>query len=57
MVLTRLPRLRDPDADPREAFAGTFHIAEGYRQLATAHAQAAAGELPAAPPSEIYCHP
>ncbi|MGW2035150.1 phytoene desaturase family protein [Streptomyces sp. NPDC001356] len=56
MLLTRLPRLRDPGADPREAFAGTFHIAEGYRQLATAHAQAAAGELPAAPPSEIYCH-
>ncbi|MEU7410377.1 NAD(P)/FAD-dependent oxidoreductase [Streptomyces sp. NPDC042638] len=56
MLLTRLPRLRDPDADPREAFAGTFHVAEGYRQLATAHAQAAAGELPAAPPSEIYCH-
>ncbi|WP_333771982.1 phytoene desaturase family protein [Streptomyces sp. IBSBF 3136] len=56
MLLTRLPRLRDPDVDPREAFAGTFHIAEGYRQLATAHAQAAAGELPTAPPSEIYCH-
>ncbi|MGW2488220.1 phytoene desaturase family protein [Streptomyces sp. NPDC001606] len=56
MLLRRLPALRDPAADPREAFAGTFHIAEGYRQLATAHAQAAAGELPAAPPSEIYCH-
>ncbi|MFD9094424.1 phytoene desaturase family protein [Streptomyces collinus] len=56
MLLTRLPRLRDPDVDPREAFAGTFHIAEGYQQLATAHAQAAAGELPGAPPSEIYCH-
>ncbi|MGN5377790.1 FAD-dependent oxidoreductase [Streptomyces sp. MUSC 14] len=56
MLLTRLPKLRDPDTDPREAFAGTFHVAEGYRQLATAHDQAAAGELPAAPPSEIYCH-
>ncbi|MGQ5634718.1 MULTISPECIES: phytoene desaturase family protein [unclassified Streptomyces] len=56
MLLTRLPRLRDTAVDPREAFAGTFHIAEGYRQLATAHAQAAAGELPAVPPSEIYCH-
>ncbi|MEU6666804.1 NAD(P)/FAD-dependent oxidoreductase [Streptomyces sp. NPDC046727] len=56
MLLTRLPRLRDPAVDPREAFAGTFHIAEGYGQLATAHAQAAAGELPATPPSEIYCH-
>ncbi|MEU8845445.1 NAD(P)/FAD-dependent oxidoreductase [Streptomyces sp. NPDC048564] len=56
MLLKRLPRLRDSSVDPREAFAGTFHIAEGYDQLATAHAQAAAGELPAAPPSEIYCH-
>ncbi|MEV7415886.1 NAD(P)/FAD-dependent oxidoreductase [Streptomyces sp. NPDC089919] len=56
MLLRRLPRLRDRSVDPREAFAGTFHIAEGYRELATAYAQAAAGELPAAPPSEIYCH-
>ncbi|MGW2888904.1 phytoene desaturase family protein [Streptomyces griseoruber] len=56
MLLKRLPRLRDGSVDPREAFAGTFHIAEGYEQLATAHAQAAAGALPAAPPSEIYCH-
>ncbi|MGW5974786.1 phytoene desaturase family protein [Streptomyces sp. NPDC055186] len=56
MLLKRLPRLRDSSVDPREAFAGTFHIAEGYGQLAAAYAQAAAGELPAAPPSEIYCH-
>ncbi|MFI1292317.1 phytoene desaturase family protein [Streptomyces sp. NPDC020792] len=56
MLLKRLPRLRDTAVDPREAFAGTFHIAEGYRQLADAHARAAAGELPGAPPSEIYCH-
>ncbi|MEU9151724.1 NAD(P)/FAD-dependent oxidoreductase [Streptomyces sp. NPDC048417] len=56
MLLKRLPRLRDTAVDPREAFSGTFHIAEGYEQLATAHAQAAAGRLPAAPPSEIYCH-
>ncbi|WP_282702314.1 NAD(P)/FAD-dependent oxidoreductase [Streptomyces sp. CC219B] len=56
MLLKRLPRLRDTSVDPREAFSGTFHIAEGYEQLATAHAQAAAGRLPSAPPSEIYCH-
>ncbi|WP_327715248.1 NAD(P)/FAD-dependent oxidoreductase [Streptomyces sp. NBC_00490] len=56
MLLKRLPRLRDSAVDPRAAFSGTFHIAEGYEQLAAAHAQAAAGELPAAPPSEIYCH-
>ncbi|MHC0431769.1 phytoene desaturase family protein [Streptomyces sp. O3] len=56
MLLKRLPRLRDTAVDPYEAFAGTFHVAEGYQQLATAHAQAAAGEPPAAPPSELYCH-
>lgn len=56
MLLERLPRLRDGSVDPREAFAGTFHVAEGYGQLATAYGRAAAGELPAAPPSEIYCH-
>ncbi|MFG2719066.1 phytoene desaturase family protein [Streptomyces sp. NPDC048416] len=56
MLLKRLPRLRDSAVDPSEAFAGTFHIGEGYGELATAYAQAARGELPAAPPSEIYCH-
>ncbi|MEV6330616.1 NAD(P)/FAD-dependent oxidoreductase [Streptomyces sp. NPDC051909] len=56
MVLTRLPRLRDRSVDPRAAFSGTFHIAEGYGELAAAHAEAAAGRLPTAPPSEIYCH-
>jgi len=56
MLLKRLPKLRDTSVDPREAFSGTFHIAEGYEQLAAAHAQAASGSLPAAPPSEIYCH-
>lgn len=56
MLLRRLPRLRDAAVDPREAFGGTFHIAEGYEQLARAHAEAAAGELPSVPPSEIYCH-
>ncbi|WP_420000255.1 phytoene desaturase family protein [Streptomyces boninensis] len=56
MLLRRLPRLKDRAVDPRQAFAGTFHIAEDYGQLETAYRQAAAGELPQAPPSEIYCH-
>ncbi|MCQ4207041.1 phytoene desaturase family protein [Streptomyces longispororuber] len=56
MLLKRLPRLRDTTVDPRQAFAGTFHVAEGYGQLATAYAEAASGALPSAPPSEIYCH-
>ncbi|MGI5467351.1 phytoene desaturase family protein [Streptomyces sp. CA-132043] len=56
MLLTRLPRLRDESVDPREAFSGTFHVAEGYEELETAYQQAATGALPTAPPSEIYCH-
>ncbi len=56
MLLRRLPRLRDGAVDPREAFAGTFHIAESYTQLETAYREAAAGRLPSVVPSEIYCH-
>ncbi|OEU88899.1 FAD-dependent oxidoreductase [Streptomyces abyssalis] len=56
MLLRRLPRLKDASVDAREAFAGTFHVAEGYEQLAEAHRQAEAGELPRVPPSELYCH-
>ncbi|MFJ2439689.1 MULTISPECIES: phytoene desaturase family protein [unclassified Streptomyces] len=56
MVLSRLPRLRDRSVDARDAFAGTFHVAESYGQLATAYREAAEGRPPSAPPSEIYCH-
>ncbi|MFI2229145.1 phytoene desaturase family protein [Nocardia testacea] len=56
MVLDRLPRLRDPAVAAQDAFAGTFHIAETYEQLAQAYREAAAGRLPAIPPAEIYCH-
>lgn len=55
MVLTRLPALRS-GADPRAAFAGTFHIDESYRQLQVAYDAAAAGRLPDGVPAEIYCH-
>ncbi len=56
MVLRRLPRLRDPGVDPRDAFAGTFHINEGYEQLQEAHREAAAGRIPSVVPCEVYCH-
>jgi len=56
MVVSRLPRLRDPAVDPRDAFAGTFHVNEGYVNLAAAYEQAAAGFIPALPPCEVYCH-
>jgi phytoene dehydrogenase-like protein len=55
MVLDRLPRLRSGH-DPRVAFAGTFHIDEGYAALDSAHAVASAGRLPDPLPSEVYCH-
>lgn len=56
MLLRRPPRLRDRSVEPRDAFSGTFHVSEGYGQLATAYREAVEGRLPSAPPSEIYCH-
>jgi phytoene dehydrogenase-like protein len=56
LVLSRLPRLRDAAADPRAAFAGTFHVNEGYAVLEESYQQAAAGQIPAAAPCEAYCH-
>jgi phytoene dehydrogenase-like protein len=55
LLVTRLPRLKSGHS-PEQAFAGTFHVAEGYEELATAYREAAAGTLPSAPPSELYCH-
>ena len=55
MVVRRLPRLKS-GRDPREAFAGTLHLDEGYDELEAAYRQAASGSLPATPPGEIYCH-
>ncbi|OZG29072.1 hypothetical protein BH683_011480 [Williamsia sp. 1138] len=56
LLLRRLPRLRDT-ATPREvAFSGTFHIHEGFGALAQAYQDAARGQIPSLPPSEIYCH-
>ncbi|WP_341684467.1 NAD(P)/FAD-dependent oxidoreductase [Nocardia farcinica] len=56
MVVRRLPRLRDTAVDPRDAFAGTFHVAESYRELDAAYRSAAHGRMPAVLPSELYCH-
>jgi phytoene dehydrogenase-like protein len=56
MVLARLPRLRDAQVRPEDAFAGTFHVNEGASQFAAAHAQASAGRIPDVIPCEVYCH-
>ena len=56
MLLRRLPRLRDPNVAPADAFAGTFHVNEGYEQLQRAYEEAHAGAIPTLPPCELYCH-
>ena len=56
MVLGRLPRLRDDNATPEEAFSGTFHVNETWTQLDAAYSRAAAGQLPDPLPCEAYCH-
>ncbi|MGZ4251193.1 MAG: phytoene desaturase family protein [Solirubrobacteraceae bacterium] len=56
MLLRRLPRLRDPHVAPADAFAGTFHVNEGYEQLQRAYEEARDGQVPSVPPCELYCH-
>ncbi len=56
MLLKRLPKLKDRSVDPADAFRGTFHINESYRQLNDAFVVASSGRLPDPLPLEIYCH-
>jgi phytoene dehydrogenase-like protein len=56
MVLRRLPRLRDDNVTPEQAFGGTLHVNETWTQLDAAYSRAAAGVLPDPLPCEIYCH-
>lgn len=56
LLLSRLPELKDSTLTAEQAFAGTFHINEGYDALQVAHGQAAKGQIPTVPPCEVYCH-
>ena len=56
MLLKRLPRLRSDKCCPEEAFAGTFHVNEGYEQMQASYELSTSGKMPEAPPGEIYCH-
>ncbi|ODQ88023.1 phytoene desaturase family protein [Mycolicibacterium flavescens] len=56
LMLRRLPRLRDESVTAEQAFGGTFHINETYRQLDAAYTQADGGAVPDPLPCEIYCH-
>ena len=55
MLLKALPRLKS-GADPKKAFAGTFHINESYEQLEDAYKKSKNGQIPEHAPSEMYCH-
>ncbi len=56
MVLRRLPRLRDQNVTPAQAFGGTFHVNETWTQLEAAYDRAVESVLPEPLPCEIYCH-
>ena len=55
MLLSRLPRPR-AGVDPRDAFAGTFHVDESYEEMQASYRQASEGTVPERAPGEIYCH-
>jgi phytoene dehydrogenase-like protein len=56
MLLKRLPRLRSTKHSAEDAFAGTFHLNEGYGQMQASYDASSSGEMPESPPGEIYCH-
>lgn len=56
LLVSRLPRLRDPGVDPAAAFGGTFHINETWSQLDAAYTTAVDGGVPSPLPGEVYCH-
>ena len=56
MLLKRLPRLRSTKHSAEDAFAGTFHLDEGYEQMQESYDSSRSGEIPATPPGEVYCH-
>jgi phytoene dehydrogenase-like protein len=55
VLLSRLPRLRT-GVDPRQAFAGTFHLDESYVDLENAYEASVSGAVPDPLPGEMYCH-
>lgn len=56
MLLKRLPRLRSDKCPPEQAFAGTFHLNEGYRQMQESYDSSCSGKMPETQPGEMYCH-
>lgn len=56
LLLKRLPRLKAGGIGSAEAFAGSFHIDEGYQQMQESWGRARDGYIPNPAPGETYCH-
>ena len=58
MLLRRLPQLRAPGVTPAEAFAGSFHVDEGYAAMEGTFVEAAACSAARAPAvRDVLSHP
>lgn len=56
MLLQRLPKLRAAVIRPEDAFAGSFHIDEGYTEMRKSFEDSLDGNIPNPAPGETYCH-
>ncbi len=56
MVLKKLPTMKDERVTPADAFAGTFHLYEGYDYMKTSYKKAKGGIRLDILPGEMYCH-
>jgi phytoene dehydrogenase-like protein len=56
MLLRRLPKMKAKSCSVGEAWSGTFHSDEGYKQMDVSYRQAAEKRLPTHTPCEVYCH-
>ena len=56
MLLARLPKLRAAGVRPEDAFAGSFHLDEGYGEMQRSFEDSRDGKIPNPAPGEMYCH-
>ncbi len=56
ILLERLPKLKNNEVSPEDAFAGTFHVNQNYSQQARSFEEANNDKIPSIFPFEMYCH-
>jgi phytoene dehydrogenase-like protein len=56
LLLTRLPKLKNKNVKPEDAFCGTFHINQSYSQMNQSYFEALEGNIPSTVGFEMYCH-